>query len=38
MLRIPEDEEAGTISFASLTDAVAIDMEQRSAQHFAFII
>jgi hypothetical protein len=34
----PEDDMVGTMSFASLTDAVAVAMEQWSAQHCAFII
>jgi hypothetical protein len=38
MLAAPEDEMAGTISFASLTDAAAIDMEERGAQHREFIV
>jgi hypothetical protein len=38
MLAAPEDEMAGSMSFAILTDAVAVAMEQRSAQHLAFIV
>jgi hypothetical protein len=37
MLGTAEDEMAGAMSFASLTDAVAVAMEQWSAQHHAFI-
>jgi hypothetical protein len=39
MLATPEDEKVGTLSFASLTDAIAIvavAMEQWSVQHHAF--
>jgi hypothetical protein len=36
MLATPEDEMVGTMSFHSLTDAVAVAMEHRSAQHGAF--
>jgi hypothetical protein len=38
VLAIPEDEMAGTLSFASLPDAVAVAMEQWSVQHRAFIV
>jgi hypothetical protein len=38
MLATPEDETAGTISFSSSTDAVAVATEQWSSQHRAFII
>jgi hypothetical protein len=38
MLATLEDEMAGTISFASLTDVVAVAMEQWSARHLAFIV
>jgi hypothetical protein len=38
MLATPEDEVVGTMSFACLTDAVAIAMGQWSAQHRAFIV
>jgi hypothetical protein len=38
MLAIPEDEMLGTMSFAGLTDAVAVEMGQWSAQHRAFIV
>jgi hypothetical protein len=34
----PEDEMAGTMSFASLTDAIAVAMEQLSVQNRAFIV
>jgi hypothetical protein len=34
----PEDEMAGPMSFASLTDAVAVAMEQSSVQNRAFIV
>jgi hypothetical protein len=37
MLATPEELMAGAMSFASLTDAVAVVMEQWSAQHRAFI-
>jgi hypothetical protein len=33
----PEDEMAGTMSFASLTDTIAVAMEQWSMQDCAFI-
>jgi hypothetical protein len=38
MLVTPEDEMVGTMSFASLTDAAGVAMDQWSAQHFAFIV
>jgi hypothetical protein len=38
MLATHEDEMAGTMSFASLIDAVAVAMEQWSVQHHAFIV
>jgi hypothetical protein len=38
MFATPEDEMAEIISFASLTDAVAVAMEQWSAQHHAYIV
>jgi hypothetical protein len=38
MLATPEDEMAGIMSRASLTDAVAVGTEERSAQHRAFIV
>jgi hypothetical protein len=38
MLATPEDEVAGTMSFASLTDAAAVAMDQWSVQHHAFIV
>jgi hypothetical protein len=38
MLATREDAMAGTMSFASLTDAIAVAMEQWSAQHSAFIV
>jgi hypothetical protein len=38
MLATPEDEMAGTISFASLIDVVVAAMEQLSAQYRAFIV
>jgi hypothetical protein len=38
MLATPEDEMARTMSFASLTDAIALAMKQRSAQHHVFIV
>jgi hypothetical protein len=38
MLVICEDEMVGTMSFASLTDAVAVAVEQWSAQHCVFIV
>jgi hypothetical protein len=38
MLASPESEMAGTMSFASLADAVAVAMKQWSAQRLAFII
>jgi hypothetical protein len=38
MLETPEHEIAGIISFASLTDVVAVAMDQLSAQHHAFIV
>jgi hypothetical protein len=34
MLATPEDEMAGTMSFANLIDAVAVATEQWSAQAF----
>jgi hypothetical protein len=37
MLVTSEDEMAEAMSFAGLTDAVAVAMEQCSAQHHAFI-
>jgi hypothetical protein len=33
MLATPEDEVTGTMSFASLTDVVAVVMKQWSVQH-----
>jgi hypothetical protein len=38
MLANCEDDMAGTMSFASLTDAAAVAMEQSSAQHCEFIV
>jgi hypothetical protein len=38
MLTTSEDEVAGTMSYASLTDAVTVPMEHRSAQHGVFIV
>jgi hypothetical protein len=41
MLASPEDEMVGTMSFACLTDAVAVAMEQWSSgtwQHRAFTV
>jgi hypothetical protein len=38
MLATPEDEMTGTMSFARLTAAVAVDMEQWSAQNRMFIV
>jgi hypothetical protein len=38
MLATPEDEMTGTMSFASLTDAVAAAMEQWNTQHRAYIV
>jgi hypothetical protein len=38
MLATPEDEMAGTMAFASLTDAGTVAMGQWSAQHGAFIV
>jgi hypothetical protein len=38
MLATPEVEMAGTMSFASLTDAVAVAMKQWSAQRRAFVV
>jgi hypothetical protein len=38
MFAASEDEMAGAISFASLTDAIAVAMKQWSAQHRAFIV
>jgi hypothetical protein len=38
MLVTCEDEMLGTMSFASLTDAVAIAVEQGCVQHRAFIV
>jgi hypothetical protein len=38
MLATPADEMAGSMSFAFLTYAVAVAIEQRSAQHLAFIV
>jgi hypothetical protein len=38
MLVTPEDEMVGTMSFASLTDAVAVAMEQWSTQYREFIV
>jgi hypothetical protein len=37
MLATPGEEMAGAMSFASLTDVVAVTMEQRRAQRRAFI-
>jgi hypothetical protein len=37
MLATPEDVMAGTMSFASVTGAVSVAMEQRRAQIHAFI-
>jgi hypothetical protein len=36
MLATPEDETAVAMSSASLTDAVAVAMEQTGGQHHAF--
>jgi hypothetical protein len=38
MLATPEDNAARTMSFASLTDVVAVVMEQWRRQHCAFIV
>jgi hypothetical protein len=38
MLVASEDEMVGTMSFASLTDAVAVGTEQWSTQHCVFIV
>jgi hypothetical protein len=38
MLATSEDEMAGTKSFASLTDATAVAMEQWRAHHHVFIV
>jgi hypothetical protein len=38
MLATPKDEIMGTMSFASLTAAVLVGMEQWSTQHLAFIV
>jgi hypothetical protein len=38
MLATPEDGTAGTTSFASLPDAVAVAMKQWRAQHLASIV
>jgi hypothetical protein len=38
MLATPEEEMAGTMSLVSLTDNVAIALEQRSAQLRTFIV
>jgi hypothetical protein len=38
MSATPEGELSGTMLFARFTDAVAVAMEQRSAQHCAFIV
>jgi hypothetical protein len=38
MLATPEDEMAETMSFASLTDAVAVAMEQWSTRRHAYIV
>jgi hypothetical protein len=38
MLTTPEDGMVGTMSFSSLTDAVAIAMKQWSAKNLAFIV
>jgi hypothetical protein len=38
MLATPEDEMAGTMSFASLTDARAVAMGQWGAQNCVFIV
>jgi hypothetical protein len=38
MLATLQDEMAGTMSFVSLTDAIAIAVEQWSAQRCAFIV
>jgi hypothetical protein len=38
MLATSEDEMAGTMSFASLTDVAAVATEQWSAEHRAFIV
>jgi hypothetical protein len=37
-LATPEDEMAGTMSFASLTYAIAVALEQWSTKHHAFIV
>jgi hypothetical protein len=38
MLATPEDEMMGPMSFASVTDTIAVAMAQWSVQHCAFII
>jgi hypothetical protein len=38
MLAALEDEVVGTMSFASLTDAIAVGMEEWSTEHRAFIV
>jgi hypothetical protein len=38
ILATPDDEMAGTMSFASLTDAVAVAMVQWREQHCSFIV
>lgn len=38
MLATPEDKMAGTMSFASLTFAVVVPLEQWNTQHHAFVV
>jgi hypothetical protein len=38
MLATPEDVMVGTMSFASLTDAVAVAVELWTVQHCVFIV
>jgi hypothetical protein len=38
MLATSEDETAGTMSFASLSDAIEVAMKQWNAQHRAFSV
>jgi hypothetical protein len=38
MLATHEDEMEGAMSFASLTNAIAVAMEQWCMQHHAFIV
>jgi glutamine synthetase type III len=38
MLATPEDDMAGAMTFASLSDAVAVAMKQWSMQHCAFTV